>query len=683
MSIRWKLILGALSFLLLFVAVFVATSVVTAGQKTDGLIINLAGRQRMLAEKMTKELLAYADDPSEENWTAFSNSREVFGATHKALLGGGPAPTTLNAADTSARADVPAAGDDAIRSKLAQVENTFGALNAASDKLDAEARSAKDEGDMVVAQVPEVLDSLADVLRQAQKVASNDVLDTDARAEWTQIVNLVSRQGLLAQRLGTLALGYLRSPNDDDKDTLEAVLEVFDSTHTGLTEGGTVILDLDDSDNAVMIAAAPDPRVQASLAEAGDDWIVFRRALRGVEAAAVARADALKGALSHSPKIVAAMDAVVHRAQLLSEKKVSTIQTVQMLALLLGIVFVLVAALIGNGIGKGVISAVEAAETIADGDLTHRSETTARDETGRLLGSLNEMTAHLSDLVRKVQLSGVSVSTSSIQIAGSAKRQEAAVSDLSSTATEMAATSTEIAATAEQLLETMNAVGEVSEGTSRAAANSKRGLEDMERTMAHMVESTQAVQERLAAINDKTAKISTVVTTIMKIAQQTNLISLNAAIEAENAGELGLGFAVVAKEVRRLADQTSKASKGIEKMVQEMQSTVSTAVMGMDGFSDDIRSGSDSVQQVATRLGRIIEQVEELVPQFETVRDGMSAQAEGAGQIAVGVRRIVDSSEETAESVRQTNSSIAQLTRAAEELQDGVSRFRVGENGQG
>ncbi|MDJ0523397.1 MAG: methyl-accepting chemotaxis protein, partial [Planctomycetota bacterium] len=677
MSIRWKLILGALSFLLLFIAVFVATSVVTSGQKTDGLLINLAGRQRMLAEKMTKELLAYAEAPSEETWNALLNTKTIFGLTHQALSAGGPAPSTLDPKGDTA--DLPTPTDDIVKNELAEVDREFQALSAASDRLEAEARSAKDEGDMVVAQVPEVLSTLEDVLRRSQKVASNEMLDTETRAEWTQIIKLVSRQSLLAQRLGTMALGYLRSPSEEAKQELEAVLEIFDSTHAGLTESGTVILDLDEPDTSgVMIAAAPNPRVQQSLAETGDEWSVFRRALRGVQTAAVARASALQGALDHSPKIVAGMNRVVARAQVLSEAKVATVQTVQIIALVLGILFVVVAALIGNGIGTGVVAAVDAAETIADGDLTHRSDARARDETGRLLASLNDMTSQLSDLVRQVQVSGLSVSTSSTQIAGNAQRQESAVSDLSSTATEMAATSTEIAATADQLLETMNAVGEVSENTSRSAANSKRGLEDMERTMAQMVESTEAVQERLAAINEKTAKISTVVTTIMKIAQQTNLISLNAAIEAENAGELGLGFAVVAKEVRRLADQTSKASKGIEKMVQEMQSAVSTAVMGMDGFSDDIRTGSDSVQQVATRLGRIIEQVEELVPQFESVREGMSAQAEGAGQIAVGVRRIVDSSEETAESVRQTNAAITQLTRAAEELQDGVSRFRVG-----
>jgi methyl-accepting chemotaxis protein WspA len=192
-----------------------------------------------------------------------------------------------------------------------------------------------------------------------------------------------------------------------------------------------------------------------------------------------------------------------------------------------------------------------------------------------------------------------------------------------------------------------------------------------------MVEGTEALQARLAAISEKTAKISTIVTTIMKIAQQTNLISLNAAIEAENAGELGLGFAVVAKEVRRLADQTAKASKGIEQMVKEMQSTVGTAVMGMDGFAEDIRSGSTAVQQAAGRMGGIIERVEHLVPQFDDVRQGMSAQAHGASQIADGVRQIVDASQETSQSVRQTNDAITQLTRAAQELQAGISRFRL------
>jgi len=679
MSIRWKLILGSLTFLLLFVAVFVTTSFVTASQKDDGLVINLAGRQRMLSEKMTKEILAYADTPDDENWNAFTTSRAVFQATQKALLDGGLAPITLD--PQGASDDLPAAGDDRVREQLTLAQGLFDDFVKDSDKVEAEARAAKDEGDMVVAQVPVLLMRLDSVLKRAQKVASNEMLDTETRSEWTLIIRLVSRQSLLAQRLGTLALGFLRDPNDEDRQTLEEVLDTYETTHASLSEGGSVTLDLDDPDSGVMIASAPNARVQQSLVEAGEAWSLVRRALRGVELAAVARAEAVQATLGHSPEIIAAMDTVVDRAQELSENKVSTLQLVQLLALAIGLIFVVIAALMGNKIGKNVSHAVDAAQTIADGDLTHRSAADGSDETARLLGSLNDMTLQLSDLVRQVQVSGVSVGSSSTQIASSAKRQERAVSDLSSTATQIAATSTEISATADELLETMNAVGTVSADTSRAAANSKRGLEDMERTMAQMVESTDAVRERLSAISERTAKISSVVTTIMKIAQQTNLISLNAAIEAENAGELGLGFAVVAKEVRRLADQTSKASKGIEQMVVEMQATVATAVLGMDGFAADIHSGSSAVGTVAARLGQIIEQVEDLVPQFESVREGMSAQAVGAGQIADGVRQIVDSSEETAQSVRQTNAAILQLARASEELQSGVARFRVERGG--
>ena len=96
---------------------------------------------------------------------------------------------------------------------------------------------------------------------------------------------------------------------------------------------------------------------------------------------------------------------------------------------------------------------------------------------------------------------------------------------------------------------------------------------------------------KLAVLNEKASNINQVVTTITKVADQTNLLSLNAAIEAEKAGEHGRGFAVVATEIRRLADQTAIASYDIEQLVKEMQSAVSAGVMGMDKFSEEVRRG--------------------------------------------------------------------------------------------
>src|ERR1700681_3630636 len=112
------------------------------------------------------------------------------------------------------------------------------------------------------------------------------------------------------------------------------------------------------------------------------------------------------------------------------------------------------------------------------------------------------------------------------------------------------------------------------------------------------VEASASINERLAVLSDKAGNIGTVVTTITRVADQTNLLSLNAAIEAEKAGEYGRGFAVVATEIRRLADQTAVATYDIEQMVKEMQQAVSAGVMGMDKFSEEVRRGVADVRSV-------------------------------------------------------------------------------------
>ncbi len=700
MSIRFKLLLGAVSFLLLSVAVFAVTSSVTSDQKSDGVILNLAGRQRMLSERMTKELLSYVESPEDEVWRSFASTKMTFETTHAALRKGGPAPSQFLAAELNDMGEViplvggklpegtevsmlPAASDSVIKDQLDLVASRYAAFVDASAAAEKASRTAKDEGDMLVFQVPQILAQLAVAVTQAQAAGQSELIDDDAKAEWLKIVRYTARQRLVAQHLGTLALNFLRNPNgEEEKAELAAAVELFATTHESLVTGGAVVVDLDDMDSSELLTGGRDPKYQASMLEVTETWKALTGSLGRLQTAGAAKAEALNRALLQSPQIVTAMATIVDRAQTLSERRVATMQTVQIVSLALGALLVLIAALMGNRIGRSVGQAVIVAQTIADGDLTQRCDKIqSRDETGQLLTSLNTMSKELSDLVERVQISGSSVGASSNQIATSTRRQESAVGELAASSTQIAATSTEISATAHELLDTMSHVSEVSNNTAAAAGEGKQCLDEMQQTMDSMVDSAGSITDRLAAINEKTAKISTVVTTIMKIAQQTNLISLNAAIEAENAGELGLGFGVVAKEVRRLADQTSKASKGIAQMVEEMQSAVATAVMGMDGFSEDIRNGTGAVETVTEQLGGIIGQVEALVPQFDAVREGMSAQATGASQIADGVRQIVASSEETAESVRETTSAIDSLSAAAGELQDGVSRFKIGRNG--
>ncbi len=167
------------------------------------------------------------------------------------------------------------------------------------------------------------------------------------------------------------------------------------------------------------------------------------------------------------------------------------------------------------------------------------------------------------------------------------------------------------------------------------------------------------------------------VTTITKVADQTNLLSLNAAIEAEKAGEYGRGFAVVATEIRRLADQTAVATYDIEQMVKDIQSAVSAGVMGMDKFSEEVRRGMQDVQQVGGQLSEIIQQVQALAPRFEVVNEGMGAQATGAEQITQALAQLSEAAQQTVESLHQSGRAIDGLNHAAAGMRSGVSRFKL------
>ena len=223
----------------------------------------------------------------------------------------------------------------------------------------------------------------------------------------------------------------------------------------------------------------------------------------------------------------------------------------------------------------------------------------------------------------------------------------------------------------------MDEVATVAEGTAGAAASGQAGLQKMESTMHQVVEASSSIAAKLEVLNEKASNINTVVTTITKVADQTNLLSLNAAIEAEKAGEYGLGFSVVATEIRRLADQTAVATWDIEQMVKEMQTAVTAGVMSVEHFSEEVRRSVDEVSTISSGLTEIIDQVQALTPRFETVHEGMQFQSQGADQIKQAIVQLSESAQQTVDSLRQSHSSIDHLNEAAHMLQTGVSKFKV------
>jgi methyl-accepting chemotaxis protein WspA len=330
-----------------------------------------------------------------------------------------------------------------------------------------------------------------------------------------------------------------------------------------------------------------------------------------------------------------------------------------------------------NDLRAKVDALLEVVSRAAVGDMTGKITVSGDDAIGQLGDGLQRMFENLRQLLNNVQKAGIQVTTSATEIAASAKQQEATGVEQAQTSVEVLSTTKEISSNTSQLLKTMEDATAVADYTTSATSDAQGNLRRMDQTMQNMVNATDSINAKLAALSEKASNINSVLTTITKVADQTNILSLNAAIEAEKAGEAGRGFSVVATEIRRLADQTSVSTWDIEQMLKEMQSAVSASVMGMDKFSEEIRRSVGEVRQVTDQLSGVMDQVQKLAPQFDAVLQGMQAQAVGAQQITETMMQLNDATQQTVESLKATSEAVHQLQYAAGDLQSSVSTFAV------
>ncbi|MBE9013614.1 methyl-accepting chemotaxis protein [Pseudanabaenaceae cyanobacterium LEGE 13415] len=321
---------------------------------------------------------------------------------------------------------------------------------------------------------------------------------------------------------------------------------------------------------------------------------------------------------------------------------------------------------------------VNAAEAIADGNLTYSlSQTKDKTEVGQLLIAFQNMIKSLNALISQSQRSGIQISTSTTQIAAAGKQLEATVNEQFASMNEVNATARQIAMTAGNLARSMDEVVKTAQETTNAATDSQSNLEKIQSAMQRLAYATNSISSKLKVMDEKANNINTVVTTITKVADQTNLLSLNAAIEAEKAGEYGAGFAVVAREIRRLADQSAVATLEIEQMVKEMQSSVSTGVIEVDKFRGEVKQYVDEVGNVSQQIASFITEVQGLTPRFITVSQSMDEQYRGAEQISTAIAQLRDASQQTVQSIQETNYALTQLDDATRGLQREISQFKV------
>lgn len=372
----------------------------------------------------------------------------------------------------------------------------------------------------------------------------------------------------------------------------------------------------------------------------------------------------------------------VDRAEILAPIRPVLAQALALCVPGIGLVL-LVLWLLARQVAERIGRAGDAVRRVAEGDLTVRVEAEGDDEAGRLLGDLAGMVRDLGALVGAVRGSSAELGTVAESITAATIQQEGAVQGAAGSIAQTAAAVREISATARELNHTMEDVAGAVQATAEEAGCGRERLAAIESAIRGLASSGGAITGRFDEIRQNSEAIRTVVTTIAKIAQQTNILSLNASIQAEKAGESGLGFAAVAREIRQLADRTETATDDIRRIVEQMQASVASGASTVRDFGASIGHEVRATIEIGAQFGSILEQVEALTPRFDSLRDSMHSQSEAAGQISDAMSDLTRIARQAADAIAEFHAASRRLGASVDGLRRHVQRFRVQGDGGG
>lgn len=337
----------------------------------------------------------------------------------------------------------------------------------------------------------------------------------------------------------------------------------------------------------------------------------------------------------------------------------------------------LIAWQISRAVGNGLKAAITVAETTANGDLSQNITVTRQDEFGRLLTAMAKMQRQLRDMLQAIQQHASQVSSAAEQIANGSQHIAQAGREQNQAAASMAASIEELTVSIGQVADNARTAHDLA---TQAGAQSAQGSEVILSAVTGIRELSTTVRQtaqEVESLEGRSEEISSVVNVIKEIADQTNLLALNAAIEAARAGEQGRGFAVVADEVRQLAERTTTSTQEIARTIGQIQQGTRTTVANMEQGVNQVENGVNA----ANAAGKAIADIQENSHQVMTVVNDISAalneQTKASQDVASSVERIAQMAEENNRAVEEAAHAAQQLQQLAGDLHATVRRFRM------
>ena len=316
-------------------------------------------------------------------------------------------------------------------------------------------------------------------------------------------------------------------------------------------------------------------------------------------------------------------------------------------------------------------------QDMAKGDLTNTVKAKRKTEFSAVLNTMHDMQQFLKTMI-------VDIQRASERLAEAANTLNTSSTQISASTDEASDQSLSVATAVDQLSATITSISESCDDMKLKAGETEKATLDGEKIVLHMTaimrEIETMVSSAAAAVSDlgtNSDRIGAIVVAIGEIADQTNLLALNAAIEAARAGEQGRGFAVVADEVRKLAERTSAATREIQNIIGSLQNDVKNVSGAMEKSAESVKNGTADVQQSSQAMGVIKAQITPLIEHVAQIAHASGEQSAAAGNITASMHHISDVIVDSAKVAKQTEGTASELLKAASDLRGMARRFRV------
>lgn len=467
----------------------------------------------------------------------------------------------------------------------------------------------------------------------------------------------------------------------------EKTAKVFEKTLNGLIGGGEVPLDLAMTQFKT-IPPAENDAIRTKLQEVEGLWKKLLEQAAILKTAEVNSSEYLNGIKSFQEATSKSVGTMSQAVALIS--KAGDARLYNMVLLLISLMAVAIGlgifgwAMISSMVVKPISKVVTIAQAISEGDLTAEDlDIKSRDEMGILGAALDKMKRNLNNTLGKIQKTSEHIATASAQleatsteIARGAETQSGQTNQVATAMEEMSATVAEVAKNSQDAAESSNAAQKVAEN----------GGGVVDRTISGMLKVAETVRSGAATVdtlNQSSLQIGNIVSVINDIADQTNLLALNAAIEAARAGEQGRGFAVVADEVRSLAEKTTKATKEIAEMIKTIQEKTGGVMSSMQDGTVQVEEGVKLAGEAGEALKEIVATVNRASDMVRQIATSAEEQNMTTEEITANVGNIASVANKTVEDIRNISEATQNLSNIAVELKSIVDGFRIEKRGSG